>query len=124
MKYPPEAYAEAFAEALEEKSAPDSQLIKRFLSTIDKNGDWPSVKKIFNLIVKKIVKRSGGRSMSAEFAREMPKAQLENFLNKFSKKDFVEVAVKPELVGGVRILIDGEEELDLTMARKLKILFK
>lgn len=119
MKYPAEAYAKAFSEALAEHPSGKDHIIKSFLSAVYKNGDWPAIEKIFNLITQKITHGAGGRVVSAEFARPLSDKMISEFKKEFSAKDYVEISVKPGLVAGVRVLIDGEKELDMTLAKKI-----
>jgi len=123
MRYPAEAYARAFTEALAEHSSKKDHIIKSFLDAVYKNGDWPAVWKILDLIIKKITRDSGGRVVSAEFARPLSEKMISEFKEKFSAKDHMEISIKPELIAGVRVLIDGEKELDMTLAKKINKLF-
>ena len=73
MRYEPQTYAQAFLEALED--APEgkhAELARRLLGTVRKNGDWPGVRKILREVERLVVRRSGGRMIRAEFAREAP----------------------------------------------------
>jgi F0F1-type ATP synthase delta subunit len=124
MKYSPEIYGRAFMETV--YAAPQEKqerLIWQFLDVVRKNGDFTQIKKIFAAIQALIIKKNGGRIISLEFARNVSQALLEKFQNNFSSKDHIEISFRPELIAGVRVLINGEDELDLTMRRKLKELF-
>ena len=62
--------------------------------------------------------------MKIETAREMSDSQNELLKHKFSNKDHVEFKINPELVAGVRITVNGEEELNNSLQNKLNKLFK
>lgn len=119
MKYPAQAYAKAFIEAVEEHPAKKDKLIENFLHTVRKNGDWPLIGKVFSQIANKMTRNSGGRIITAEFARPLSEKLMAEFTRQFSVHDRVEVSIKPELIAGVRVLIDGEKELDMTLAKKI-----
>lgn len=124
MKYSPELYAKAFFEAA--RAVPEKkqgEIISRFLQVIRKNGDWPLIKKIFRQVCSLVIRARGGRMIVLEFARDLSKELVNKLQNSFSKQDYVEKAIRPELIAGVRILIDYEKELDLTVQRKLRNLF-
>jgi|SRR3989338_4486825 len=124
MKYPAEAYARAFTESVTAHPSKKDHLIKNFLLAVKKNGDWTGIGKIFALITEKATHDSGGQMISAEFARPLSEKMIADFKKQFSPKDCVEVSIKPELVAGIRVLIDGEKELDMTLAKKInKLLF-
>lgn len=123
MRYPIEAYAEAFCESREEQKGKEDALIEKFLETVKKNGDWGGIKKIFNLIARKTAVRGGGRFVSVEFGRPPAKKVIQMLEENFSKKDYLEFKVRPELIAGARILINGERELDSTLIRKINKLF-
>ena len=109
----------AFTEALNEHPSKKDHIVKSFLQTLSRNGDWASVGKVFNLITKKITHDSDGLVVSAEFARPLSEKMISEFKEKFSAKDHVEIFIKPELIAGVRVLIDGEKELDMTLSKKI-----
>lgn len=124
MKYSPRLYARAFVETV--AAAPgekQGRLLVRFLQVIKKNGDWPLRKKIFRQTRKLMIKKAGGRIITLEFAREVSKEPVEKLQNSFSAKDYIETTVRPELLAGVRILIDEDRELDFTLKKKLRKLF-
>lgn len=115
MKYTPETYARAFWE-----SNPD---IGKFLKVIVRNGDWGGIRKIVSSITKSAVKKNGGRFVEVSFAREMPVAVIDSIKEKFDKKDKVDVKIDSSILAGVRITIDGEKELDISLQRKLNKLW-
>jgi len=125
MRYAPAAYAQAFLAALSGgDEAEKRRKIMRFLALIKKNGDWPSMRKIQAEVERRAVHKAGGKLVKLEFARAVPDGDIENLKRAFSPKDRVEVVLAPRLVAGVRVTLDGEQELDLSLERKLHRLFK
>src|SRR3989344_3223905 len=82
MKYSAEAYMKAFTEALNEHPSKKDHIVKSFLQTLSRNGDWASVGKVFNLITKKITHDSDGLVVSAEFARPLSEKMISEFKKK------------------------------------------
>ena len=48
----------------------------------------------------------------------------EKIKHNFPEKDYIDFKINPELVAGMRVTVDGEEELDNTLNQKLKNLFR
>jgi len=119
MKYSINNHVQAFTEALE-KVSPE-QAVERLVKLLKKTGDIKHSKKIIEAIHKKLVNKRGGKWMEIETARES--ASTKELTSKFSNKDHVKFKINPELVAGVRITVNGEEELDNTLANKLKKMF-
>lgn len=142
MRYSPELYAKAFLEtAVAAGKQKQGELVRRFLKVVKKNGDSILLGKIFRLIQEALVRRKGGRIITLEFSREVSEKLSAKLRSAFSKKDYIEEFIRPDLVAGARILVDGKvaetsshlppspasqgslEELDMTMRKKLKKLF-
>lgn len=107
MKYAPSMYAKAFWEV-----QPDA---KKFFDAVKNNGDGTRVDKILEAIEEHATKTHGGHMIHLEFARETELAKK----FEFALKDHVRVSINPSLVAGVRMTIDGEQELDASLQRKL-----
>jgi len=118
MKFPAKNYAQAFMElgANEEHS-------KRLFEVMEKNGDGSQKNKVVKEIEKLIVKKNKGHFYQVSFARTSEAKELESISSQFGAKDRFVTNVAPELVAGVRIVRDEEEELDLSFTGKLNKLF-
>jgi F0F1-type ATP synthase delta subunit len=124
MKYSAETYAKAFLDVIEHAGGRErGGVIERFLAVITKNGDAPREGQILAAVERESVRRQGGRMVLIETARASAEKQAHRIASLFKKPDHVEIRVNPELVAGVRVTIDGERELDLSFAGKLKRLF-
>ena len=125
MKYLPKYYAQAFLECAE--SAPSTrlyELARNFVRVVAKNGDFSRMSKILEAISLLETKKNGGRHVFLEFARELPSDFVERVRRFFPERDRVEVRVRPALIAGLRVTIDGEEELDSSVNKKIKNLFQ
>lgn len=123
MRYSPQNYALALSKSLRE-SKEEKNLFANFLKLIKKNGDQKILPKILEEFKKIEIKKKGASRVKIEFAREPLETQLKSITNKFSNKDWIETSINPALVAGVRITIDGESEIDNSLARRLRKLFK
>lgn len=122
MKYSPESYALALSGSLE-KSKDKELIISNFLKLVKKNGDQKLLPKIFDRFKKIEIRKKGGSHIRIEFAREPSESELESITEKFKSRDWIETHLNPLLVAGVRITLNGEKELDNSLARKLHKLF-
>lgn len=122
MKYTAETYAKAFLEALVRAGEQgEKRVAKNFAALIKKNGDLANYGMISLEIEKLLAKREGGKFISVEVARDGN--AIGKITNLFSKKDVVKIRTTSELLAGVRVLIDNEQELDFSFRRRLKTLF-
>ena len=124
MKYPAPTYAKALLAVYHKASADQhSHIVKNFIRVLVKNGDVSSLAKIEVEIQKQLVKQKNGRMILVETARDLDDAVLKKIFSKFSTHDHVESKINPSLVAGVRVSINGEQELDISLARRLHSMF-
>lgn len=121
MKYSVNNYVGAFTQAI--KTAPQVQVMDGFIKLLKKTGDIKNSNKIIEAIHKELVNEKGGKWVNIEVARESA-LKKEKLKHNFSGKDHVEFKINPELVAGVRIIVDGESELNNSLQSKLNKLFK
>ena len=124
MKYSPKNYAVALNQALEGKpETKKGAILKNFLAVLKKNGDQRLARKILEIFKGLVVRQKGGHHVLVELARENPDSSTQSILKKFGEKDWVETSINPSLVAGIRVTLDGEQELDNSLAKKLHKLF-
>lgn len=124
MKHSPEIYARAFLESL--GAAPRHEqggLMKRFLALVHTNGDWPNAPRILGAVERLVVRERGGRWVRVECARTVRQGLRAMIQRHFGRKDRIEIASNPSLIAGIRVTMDGRQELDYSFQRKLKRLF-
>ena len=122
MRYSVNNYVDAFSQAIQKM--PHEEAVGGFVKLLKKTGDIRHAGKIVEAIDKKLIKQKGGHWVNIESARELPKTGRQSLINKFSGKDHIDFKINPELVAGVRITVDGEEEMDNSLNNKLNKLFK
>ncbi len=124
MRYSALIYADAFLKSV--KNAPISSvaaMVQRFIRVVEKNGDAPHLSRIADVIEKKMIRQNGGKTVTLEFARPLERTLVDTLRANFDEKDQITVVTNPELIAGVRVTINEEEELDHSMARTLKTMF-
>jgi F0F1-type ATP synthase delta subunit len=120
VKYKPKQYAQALAEIMTESKVND-KVVANFLKLLERNNDLKKSKEILNQAENIFVKKSGRRKVVVETARKIDKESVKKFVK---KGDLVYEKIRPELIAGVRIVVDDESQLDFSMKRKLQELFK
>lgn len=124
MKYQSDAYAESLAELLEEKPQQKDEFIKNLKIVLKRNGDFGLFIKILKQATGLLIRKSGGREIVIQSARPLFKKQLEELKQQFRAQDSVETVVNPDLIAGVKIMIDNDQIIDGSLERKLRKLFK
>lgn len=124
MKYSPKLYAQAFSELATGPLATteETRLVKNFLEIVEKNNDVHQLKKIFEETGKLLRMKSGRRKITIESAREINHigVGLKNFLK---PDDIIEEKTNPELIAGMKIVVNDESQFDGSLSRKMKKLF-
>ena len=124
MRYAPEQYARAFADVWETTSPRKRTLcLSRFVFTVVKHGDATRIRKICAAIEAELTHRRGGRIIDLEFARPIAPSLLTRLAGAFPHRDLIRVSVRPALLAGVRVVVDGKRQLDYSLRRKVYDLF-
>jgi F0F1-type ATP synthase delta subunit len=114
----PKQYAAAFLDSIESGVA-EGVVIEGLLRAIVSRGDMNKRGEILAAVEEGSVRRGGGRVVKAGFAHALGISERREFLNSWGKEDRVTITVEPELVAGVRILVNGESELDMSLGARL-----
>ncbi|OGZ02334.1 MAG: hypothetical protein A2946_02460 [Candidatus Liptonbacteria bacterium RIFCSPLOWO2_01_FULL_53_13] len=125
MKYHYRIYAKALAATAAKHLSPEAVTkgAHHFLAVLERNGDRAALPKIVALAEELFLKRGGKKKVVVESARPLvahARAELEN---KFAKGDVIEEKIVPSLIAGVRITVNGEEQLDMSFSHKMNKLF-
>lgn len=123
MKYKPKLYAKSLAEAILKKDADEKKIIDNFLKLLKKNGDMGKAGHIISLAKKIFIKKTGRRHLTIESARKIKAKQKELIESILRKGDIVEEKIDKDLLAGIKIIIDGEQQFDASFSKKLQSLF-
>ena len=122
MTYRPSHYATAFLEALRAGTEP-RVAIAHLRRALAKRGDAHRLPQVLREIERLEVKSKGGRMITIASARPLSPSQEHALTKNFASPDHVTTEIDPRLIAGVRITIDDERELDLSLTGKLRTLF-
>lgn len=124
MKYSASLYAKALDEALADPQANQAEMAKNFLELVRKNGDEAHLRKILDEASRLARGRVKMRKVTVESARTLAKSQ-EAMVKSFLKPgDVVEYEINPDLIAGVKIIVNDENQLDGSLRSKLDALFE
>lgn len=125
MRYPAKYYARAFAELIHDKmtSAEKDALVANLVASIRRHGDTGKFPAIMKETARMLRKKTGAREVLIETARPLKGDPARMFKGLIGPHDAVETRVTPELVAGVKITLDDEREFDMTLKRKIDMLF-
>ncbi|MCX6720496.1 MAG: F0F1 ATP synthase subunit delta [Candidatus Staskawiczbacteria bacterium] len=116
-------YAEALAEIIIEKKAEGPERSRRIVANFVKllvgAGYENKAKEILELVEDMLLQKQGKRKITFETARKSTPSQ-NKLLEKFVKKgDILKEKINPELIAGVKIVINEERQFDNSMQSKL-----
>ena len=123
MRYSNTQYASALHQALKEKSSVQRKaVLKNFLLILRKQRIAVTLPRILQEVEKQYLKEEGMRKVMVELAapRKNLKADIEKILG---SKVLLEQKTNPELLAGIRILVDDELLVDASGRRQLGKLF-
>jgi len=116
-------YAKVLFELIsnEKDSSKMKRNIANFLDFLVKKGDTKKIGKIIDVTENLFYKKTGKRKITLEFAR---KTGQNNILKDFFQEgDVVQEKVNPELIAGIKVIVNNEKQLDFSLKNKLDNLF-
>lgn len=123
MKYAIRQYAQALLGALEDKSGRErDEIMKRFLFIVRKNKDWPKLDRILQEAERQLLRKQGIRKVEVESTTPLSRGLRKEIEKILGKKLVLEEKIKPEILAGIKILIDGELLIDASAKRRLDLL--
>ena len=121
MRYKAKDYATALAELVIDSKVDKKKIMDRFLDLLKKNNDMGKAKKIVAESERIILNKKGNKKVVLQMAREIDN---KNIVKSFSKEgDVVEKEINPALIAGVKVIINGEKQLDFSLKHKLEKMF-
>lgn len=123
MKYSVRDYAKALDRALAEPQSDGSAIGKHFLALVERNGDGPRLRKILDEASRLARGKKGVRQVRIDSARPLDAAGEAHVKKFLQPGDVVGYAVDPDLVAGVRIIVNDEMQFDGSLKAKLDQLF-
>jgi len=119
MKNKVKLYAMALAEIISEGKTEDKKIVSNFAKLLISAGCEGKTKEILALAQDFILAKQGKRKITFETAREVSASQ-KKLLESFVKKgDIVNEKINPELIAGIKIIINDSQQFDASMQSKL-----
>ena len=118
-------YAKALAEILskENSAAQGKKIIDNFLKLLAKTGQEKKAKVILDLAEEMLLEKQGKRKIIFQTARKMTESQ-KKILQAFVKNgDIVKEKINPEIIAGIKIIINNNRQFDASMLSKLQKIF-
>jgi F0F1-type ATP synthase delta subunit len=113
-------YAKALAEIIFNGKADDKKIINNFVKILVSAGLEGKAKEILSLAESLLLVKQGKSKVTLETARKMTASQ-KKMSESFAKKgDIVEEKINPELIAGIKIIINGSKQFDASMQSKLQ----
>ena len=115
-------YAKALSEIIFEgvKPAEEKKIVDNFLKLLEKSGQQKKAKEILDITEDLLLAKRGKRKIIFHTARKMT-ADQKKILRSFIKDgDTVTEKIEPELIAGIKIIINDSKQFDASMQSKLK----
>ena len=116
-------YATALAEVLAKKGINEEKVTKNFAKLLVREGLEKKSKEILELAQDLILAKQGKKKITLETARKMT-LQQKKIAEGFAKSgDVIKEKINPELIAGVKIIINNSKQFDNSMKSKLQNIF-
>src|SRR3989344_4325457 len=103
------------------KRADSKKIAVNFLTLLKKNGELKKAKEILTLAQALLLKKTGNKKVIFLTARNI---DVKPLMDSFVKKgDSVQQKINPHIVAGVKIIVDDNKQLDLSLLHKLENIF-
>jgi F0F1-type ATP synthase delta subunit len=115
-------YAKALAQVAMNKKD-NKKSFENFLALVKKNSLERKLREIVSLAEDIILEKQGKQKITLETARKITPAQKKT-LNSVSKEgDIITEKLNPELIAGIKIIINDNKQFDGSLQKKLQSIF-
>lgn len=116
-------YAKALAEILVKKNVDEKKIINNFVKLLIKDGQEKKAKEILNLAEDFLLAKQGKRKITFETARKMTASQKKLMADFVKDGDLLKEKINPEIIAGIKIIINNSKQFDASMQSKLQKIF-
>ena len=120
-------YAKALAQVLEKParhnaaaSGVEDKIVKNFVKLLVGAGLERKSKEILDLAENLLLAKQGKRKITLQTARKMTAGQRKMTDSFVNKGDVVKEKINPELIAGIKIIINDSEQFDGSLQSKLR----
>ncbi len=117
-------YAKVLAEILSKKGYNEKKVTENFVKLLINTGYGNKAKEILSLTEDFILQKQGKKKITFEVAREITAGQKKLLESFFKKGDIIKEKINPELIAGIKIVINDSRQLDASMQSKLQNILK
>lgn len=124
MRYSPKQYAQALrvlTEGREEKVGQGT--INKFLRVVQNRKDWKKIGLILREIEKLYLVSSHSLKVEVESPAPLSSLVKNKIMSTLGKQALLQEKIRPELLAGIKILINNDILIDATAKRKLDEIF-
>jgi len=116
-------YAKALAEVLAKKGVDEKKVTSNFVKLLVSAGLEKKAKEILDLAEEMLLTKQGKNKITFETARKMT-AGHKKLAESFAKNgDLISEKINPELIAGIKIIINNSKQFDASMKSKLQNIF-
>ena len=113
-------YAKALAEILSQKEFDKEKIVKNFVKLLIDNGCESKSEEILTLTQDLLLQKEGKRKIMFETARAVTPGQKKLIESMVKKGDVINEKINPELIAGIKIIINGSSSFDGSLQSKLQ----
>ncbi|OGZ63909.1 MAG: hypothetical protein A3A98_01315 [Candidatus Staskawiczbacteria bacterium RIFCSPLOWO2_01_FULL_40_39] len=123
MKQKAKNYAAALVDSLATvKPGREKSIVANFLKLLEANGDMKKAKEIIALAEGLFLKKTGNKKIVLETARPLNSRSVFKKIKK--EGDIIEEKINPELIAGIKIIVNNSRQLDFSLRKKLQQIFQ
>ena len=112
-------YAKALAEILSKKGIDEKKIVNNFIKLLVGTGYEGKSKEILDLTEDLLLAKRGKKKITFETARKTTAGQKKIMDSLVEKGDVVKEKINPELIAGIKIIINDSRQFDSSMQSKL-----
>ena len=117
-------YAKALAEIISDKKVDEKKIVNNFVKLLISSGYGNKSKEILDLAEDFLLAKHGKRKITFETARKITPSQQKMLDSVVKKGDIVKEKINPELIAGIKIIINESKQFDASMQSKLQKILK
>ena len=107
---------------MDRPKAKDEELIDKFFKLLQKKGQLKDARRIIELAEGYYLEKKGNKKITLETARKL---SSKDFLKDFKKEgDIVEEKINSDLVAGIKVIVNKNNQLDFSLQKSLNEVFK
>jgi len=112
-------YAKALAESLLTKGVDQQKVAKNFVKLLVKERLEGKAREILEIAESLLLQKQGKKRIVFETARKTTAGQKKILESIAKKGDIVKEKINPQLIAGVKIIINGSQQFDASLQSKL-----